>query len=742
MSAFKFDLPEIIREPKVPPHLRERFKDQVALSNSRRLRAVTWLLLSSLVVYLVADYFTIKRAGVPNADAMWTGILVMRPFAFAACGAFLWLFGPLRSIKDIGARHRWVWQAYVHFFLVYTAVIVAFMFPLKESIGPVYIFLLGPSAFIAMTTWQVTIMLALGMTTIAGALFYFVPDAATVKYHLINVMVISWVSFVVAHVTYSSTYRDFMNKQLIEEKNLQLEKAHAAAEAASQAKSEFLAAVSHEIRTPMNSILGMTEVALHTPLSSEQRDYVETARESALHLLDVINDILDFSRIEANKLRLFQAHFDLPSVVNSAIKTVRLQAERKGVALDMEIGADTPRFLKGDPGRLRQVLINLLNNAITYTDEGSIRVTVGPWHDGPKDEVCPIGLRFSVKDSGVGIDSDRVRDIFEPFTQADGSASRTYGGSGLGLSICKTLVGLMGGEIHAESTVGKGSEFTFTACFGEGDARQASEKDLLEATPPAQLPIKSSRILLVDDNPLNVKVEKLHLDRMGMETTVAESGTEALMLLADHDYDLVLLDLEMPGMDGYETARRIRSGKGAGRKVRQPEVPILAVTAHALAEARHACDKCGMNGFVTKPVGFGELGSAMRHILGGDWRHASGEGPAPPEVAPVLDLVAASTHLGVSRAEVHHLVPHAMEEIGLKLGLADRAVRSNTLREVALQSHTLKSVAASIGAEATRQAALKLENAARREDLERCYERMAALRLQVERLEAAVARLA
>ena len=414
MERVRDRLPKLIREPQPPPELREEFEREVAYSNSRRLKPITWLLLSSLIVYVVADYLTIERSTLPEARGMWPTILVMRLLAMTACGVFIKLFGPLRSIADVTFRHRWVWKAYVLFFLTYTAGMVGFMFPVKESIGPVYIFLLGPSAFIAMTTRQVTLMLAVGLAAIALALHVFAPEAATVKFHLINAMIIAWVSFVVAHVTYSMTFRAFMNRKVIEQKNLELEEAREAAEAASQAKSDFLASISHEIRTPMNAVLGMTEVALHTPLSSEQRDYIETARESALHLLDVINDILDFSRIEARKLRLVSEHFDLPAVVHSTLKTVRLQAEQKGLELDMEIMQGVPRFLKGDPGRLRQVLINLLNNAVKFTDQGSIRVTVGTWRDAPADQERPAGLTFSVRDTGPGVDREKKGSIFEP----------------------------------------------------------------------------------------------------------------------------------------------------------------------------------------------------------------------------------------------------------------------------------------------------------------------------------------
>lgn len=738
MRRFRDSLPQIIREPKAPAEFREEFEREVALSNSRRLKPITWLLLSSLVFYMVADYLTIKQSGLPQAEDIWMGILIMRPLAMVACGVFLWLFGPLRSMEDLKPRHLWVWKAYIHFFLIYTVIMVGSMFPVKESIGPVYIFLLGPSAFIAMTTRQVTVMLFVGMSALAGALILFVPEATTVKYNLINAMIISWVSFVVAHVTYASTFREFMNKKLIERKNRELEEARTSAEEASQAKSDFLASISHEIRTPMNAILGMTEVALHTPLSGEQRDYIETARESALLLLDVINDILDFSRIEARKLRLLSVHFDLPAVAHSAIKTLRLQAEQKGVALDIEIMPGVPRFLKGDPGRLRQVLINLLNNAAKFTDEGSIRLTIGPWKRVIVDPLRPVGLIFSVKDTGQGVAPDTLSTIFEAFTQADSSSSRSRGGSGLGLAICKKMVALMGGDIHVESRPGKGSEFIFTARFAEGDPSRASEAEILAAAPPASLPITPSRVLLVDDNPLNVKVEKLHLDRMGMNTTVAESGTEALVLLAERDFDIVLMDLEMPGMDGHETSRRIRNGQGAGKPVRQPSIPILAVTAHALADVREQCKKNKMDGFICKPTGFGEMATAMRQILGGEWREASAPISPKQESASVLDIVAASTKLGVSQAEIRHLIPNAMAEITLKLTLAEKGLRNTVLREVALQSHTLKSVAASIGAEATRQAALKLENASRRDDIGRSFERMALLRNEVGRLETAI----
>lgn len=738
MNIFHGKLPHIIREPKAPKELQTELKWEIAWSNSRRLKPITWLLLFSLVVYMGADYLTVEQISSPQSHAIWLGIAIMRSIAMLSCVIFLLLFGPLKTLDDLRPRHLWVWKAYLYFFLAYTCLIVGHMFPLKETTAPIYIFLLGPSAFIAMTTRQVTTLLTLGLAAIAGSLYTFAPEVATIKYHLINAMIISWVSFVVAHVTYASTFRNFMNRKLIEQKNVQLEEARAAAEEANQAKSYFLAAISHEIRTPMNSILGMTEVTLRTPLNAEQRDYISTARESALLLLDLINDLLDFSRIEARKMRLISAHFDLPSVVLSAIKTIKLQASQKGLDLDFEIMTDVPRFLKGDPGRLRQVLINLLNNAVKFTEQGSIRVTVGPWKDGAGPPDRPIGLQFSIKDTGSGVPKEKMEDIFAPFTQADSSPSRNYGGSGLGLSICKNLVKLMDGSIRLETTMGKGSEFFFTAYFGQGDEKHAMKQDLLSASWDNTLPIKPSRVLLVDDNPINIKVEKIHLDRMGMNTTVVENGEQALKALADNEFDIVLLDLEMPGMDGYETARRIRNGHGPDAPGTQSAIPILAVTAHALATVRMQCERIGMNGFVAKPVSFGELGLAMRQILGGDWPEVPQPSHPHGEIAAVLDLVAASTQLGVSKTEIMHLLPNAMNEIKIKFDLTERAVRAPSLREVALQTHTLKTVAASIGAEATRRAAIKLENAARREELTLSTERLATLREEFSRLTNAV----
>ncbi|QJB55770.1 ATP-binding protein [Pseudodesulfovibrio sp. zrk46] len=724
------------RDPQPPAEFQKEFRQSVTLSNCRRLKAVTLPIILVLLGLLVLDFVTFFNSEIYDTQII---ALILRAVGPIFCVAFFILVGPLRSINDLSPRHSLLWKGYMTIFLLYAAITVGVLFPIRGSVSAFYILLLGAPAFLTMTPRQVALHLFTGFLALTFSLSHFAPHEKMIQYHMINTGILLWVGYALSRINSMSAYRDFMNRKVIEEKNHQLEDARDKAQAANRAKSEFLAAISHEIRTPMNSILGMTEIALHTKLDKEQREYIETARESGLLLMDIINDMLDFSRIEARKFRLISTHFDLPAVIQSAVKTVRIQAERKGLSLDFETMEGTPRYLKGDPGRLRQVLMNLLDNAITYTEEGSVRLTVGLLKETSDDRDRPVGLRFSVKDTGCGIPQDHLDSIFDPFAQVGDSTARFSRGSGLGLTISRTLIQFMGGTISVHSTEGKGSEFIFTARFAPGDSQRASETDLIDASWNVNLPIKPSRVLLVDDNPVNVKVELLHLNRMGMTTTVADSGAKALDLLAENDYDIVLMDLEMPGMDGYEATRIIRSSTNGNQRVRQPDIPILAVTAHALGEVRDRCERIGMDGFVAKPVGFGELGSAMRQLLGGSWNVATPDNDS--KAPPVLDIAKAASQLGVTRSEVAYLLPKAVAEIAHKFELAENGLERSVLREVALQSHTLKSVAASIGAEATRRAAVKLENASRRDDGQLSVQRLEELRRELFHLQKAAKEL-
>jgi CheY-like chemotaxis protein len=396
-----------------------------------------------------------------------------------------------------------------------------------------------------------------------------------------------------------------VTRRVVMERDLLAAKSQA--EEASRAKSAFLASMSHEIRTPLSAVIGMVDLAMAGEQDPARRDCLVTASDSARHLLTIVTDLLDFSKIEAGKLVPERVHFDLHEAVESAVRTFSFQARQHGLELVVDIDPAAPRFVLGDPGRLRQVLVNLVGNALKFTDQGFVRVEVRPVDPGRAGVVA---ARILVKDSGIGIPPDKIDSVFEQFTQAEGSISRRYGGTGLGLAICRRLVDLMGGSIGVESVEGQGSTFFFNLVLEPGDQRLTPETSEAEADGPETG--GKLKILLVEDNPVNVKVASLHLAQLGHEMIAASDGAEALKLLSRERFDAVLMDLEMPGMDGLEVTRRIRSADPRHGKPLDPLVPIVAMTAHALAELRDRCLEAGMDGYLSKPVDLEELGRALR----------------------------------------------------------------------------------------------------------------------------------
>tara|TARA_R110000868_G_scaffold259361_5_gene517330 strand:- start:93509 stop:95341 length:1833 start_codon:yes stop_codon:yes gene_type:complete len=389
-----------------------------------------------------------------------------------------------------------------------------------------------------------------------------------------------------------------LNQEKLEQNIKELEKARIALEKSTRAKSEFLATMSHEIRTPMNAIMGMTHLLQKDDPRKDQLEALNILDFSGKTLLSLIDDVLDFSKIEAGRLEFENIKFELDKLIGTITESFKIMADNKSIKLTNHLEDDIQNVLLGDPARLTQILNNLLSNALKFTEEGTIELRIKKINEWEEK----VELEFSVSDTGIGIPKDRINTIFDSFTQASGSTKRLYGGTGLGLTISKQLTDLQGGKLWVDSEEDRGSTFYVEMTFGKGNGDEILNRGEV-VTPAQQAQLKGKKVLLAEDNLVNQKVMKRFLERWEVDMTIVENGKEALKAIEKENFDVVLMDLQMPEMDGYEATQEIRSLSDPNKR----NIPIIALTAAALKEVKEKVFACGMNDFVTKPFNPNEL---------------------------------------------------------------------------------------------------------------------------------------
>ncbi len=520
-------------------------------------------------------------------------------------------------------------------------------------------------------------------------------------------IVVTYTAFALENAALYEMLRDHLHnlEQKVQERTSELESTKLQAEAATSIKSQFLATMSHEIRTPMNGIIGMAELLSGTHLDTEQQLYLSNISVSAENLLEIINDILDFSKIEAGRMELDSHPFNLQDMLDNALLPLRLKAESNGVALQFAIAEECPAILSGDGSKLRQILINLVSNAVKFTRHGTVIVDCAL-----SDCSAPhLQLRFKISDTGIGMSPEVCRRIFQPFTQADSSISRSFGGTGLGLAITQKLTDLMGGSISVESRPGIGSTFTVLIPFETASAEEIAAS--LPQTGTTEHLSDPLSILLAEDVPINQELARIILEKMGHGVSVASNGIEAFELFKTGHFDLVFMDMQMPEMDGLQATRAIR-GLEATRGGR---IPIIAMTANALESDREKCREAGMDDFIPKPISTRMLQETVARFAGTSDQSAE---PGPSDSAvisehPPFNRADLIERLGGRTELLAKFISMFIESVAEPLHSLRSAVESGNREDIFRLAHMIKGSAANIGAPRIMDAAAILDDKAK-----------------------------